>query len=239
MSVSKPPHVCGDVSWSRLEAVAAAEPIAFLGIRDIAEDTAETGTFAEAVDHLKVSENRWTTTTTGVARILADRNLSARGDGAVTEPQRSQTSERAFFHPRNSVEATVGRSRSWARRPEERLDREQKIRETSQRGEQTWIGLADMSEMSELVDVGADAGELAIGCLINRGHRSGEGAGERGLAQVGTERNLVLRGAKLRLLVFLRRKPDRDANGTQAKRVLGRTATLGHQELSSFIEEKG
>jgi hypothetical protein len=89
MPVSQLSHVCGDFTRLDGRGVTSPEQVAFLGIRDIAEDTAETGTFVEAVDHLSFGRN--------VVRILADRNLSARGwwcsDGGSFAP---------LFRPRNS-----------------------------------------------------------------------------------------------------------------------------------------
>jgi hypothetical protein len=82
--------------------------------------------------------------------------------------------------------------------------------------------------MGELVDVGADAAELAVGGLVDAGRGRREGSGEGGIAEVLADRDLVEGREEAELLVLGRRETDRGLDAAEAKRVFARAAAFGH-----------
>jgi hypothetical protein len=85
-----------------------------------------------------------------------------------------------------------------------------------------------MGEVGELVDVGADAAELAMNSFVDARHGRGERPGERGVADVLAERNPVKGSQEAELLVLFRREADRHLDSPQAERVFPGASTLGH-----------
>jgi hypothetical protein len=126
-----------------------------------------------------------------------------------------------------------GHLRTRARRTEKGLDGKEKVGERAERREDAGVGLADVGEMGELVDVGADAAELAIGGLVDRGHGRREWTGERRVPEVAADRDLVERGEEAELLVLGGGDADVDLNCAEAQRIFAGASTFRHELVRS------